>query len=88
MSQCDGAVLVYDVMNEASFAAACELRNRFYQIRSSMARKEIDVKSTTSIFSKLSHTCCRSEQEQDVRIPPIYLVGTHAVSAYSEYSRS
>lgn len=80
MSQCDGVILVYSVLEEASFTAACELRNRLFQIRSNMAKKESAMKPKSSIFAQLHQFCCGNAVEQDVKVPPLYLVGTHAVS--------
>ena len=81
MSHCDGVVLVYSVLDDTTFAAACELRNKFVQIRTNMVRSQSEQKKpSSSIFSKLPFACCREEVKDDIPIPPVFLVGTHAVS--------
>ena len=81
MAQSDALVLVYSVLDDATFTTACEIRNKFVQLRTSMLRTEDEKKKPThSILSKLPFPCCGKEEEIDVPIPPIFLVGTHAVS--------
>ena len=82
MIQSDGLVLVYNVLDDTTFAAACDIRNKFVQLRTNLLRSDEEKKKPTpSILSKLLMSCCNKKEEIDVRIPPIFLVGTHAVSA-------